>query len=168
MRKEKSKMQRSKRKIISALIALTAPLIVTLVGLAPPASASYQNGEMYNIKKGQCLDAGGGWASAWNCNGSPVQIWTNISNDSRYIQFRANSGQCLDSGQSNTLFSCNGGDYQKFTATWIGGPINGRYYQVFRNVHNSAICIDSGSQYMSTTALGVCEDRQTSQWWSWQ
>ena len=161
-------MQRSKGKIISALTALTAPLIVTLVGLAPPASASYQNGEMYNIRKGQCLDAGGGWASAWNCNGSPVQIWTNISNDSRYIQFRANSGQCLDEGQPNSLFSCNGGDYQKFTATWVGGPIDGRYYQVFRNVHNPAECIDANGVDGSGTAMGYCTANQTYQWWSWQ
>ncbi|MEV0407063.1 hypothetical protein [Actinoallomurus sp. NPDC050550] len=161
-------MQTPKRKIIT-LTALTAPLIATLVGLAPSASASYQNGAMFNIKKGQCLDAGGGWLSAWNCNGSPVQIWTNISNDSRYIQFRANSGKCIDLGQySSSLFSCNGGDYQKFTATWIGGPIDGRYYQVFRNVHNPNICIDSGSQYMWSPGLGVCENNQTSQWWSWQ
>ena len=161
-------MQMPKRKIMT-LTALTASLIATLVGLAPSASASYQNGAMFNIKKGQCLDAGGGWASAWNCNGSPVQIWKNISSDPRYIQFQnPGNGKCLDSGQPSTLYSCNGGDYQKFTATWIGGPIDGRYYQVFRNVHNSFICIDSGQKYMSTTALASCEDNQTSQWWSWQ
>lgn len=160
-------MRMPKRRII-ALAALTAPLIATL-GLAPSASASYQNGEMFNIKKGQCLDAGGGWLSAWNCNGSPVQIWKNISNDSRYIQFQAGNGKCIDLGQiGSSLFSCNGGDYQKFTATWIGGPIDGRYYQVFRNVHDPNICIDSGSQDMWSQGLGVCENNQTSQWWSWQ
>ncbi|MEV0401297.1 hypothetical protein [Actinoallomurus sp. NPDC050550] len=161
-------MQMLKRKIIT-LTALTAPLIATLVGLAPSASASYQNGEMFNITKSQCLDAGGGWLSAWNCNGSPVQIWTNISNVSGQIQFRANSGQCIDAGQPNGLFSCNGGNWQKFTATWVGGPIDGRYYQVFRNVQDPYACIDAiTGDGGPSTGIGNCRDNYTYQWWSWQ
>lgn len=169
-------MRNAKKKV--AALAATVAAIGGLYVAAPAAAhatstsrttsavlspASFGRGAMFNIK-GKCLDGGGGWLSAWPCNGTPAQIWTNISNDSRYVQFQDGLGKCIDSGQSSSLFSCNGGDYQKFTKKWVGGPIDGRFYAVFQNVHNPHLCIDAGP---SGTGLWACADLETNQWWSW-
>jgi hypothetical protein len=141
-----------------------APSMVMLSMATGSASASWRNGEMFNFAKQQCMDGGGGWLSTWSCNGSGVQIWTDVSPDGvTWYQFRDGNGQCVDWGQNSGLYSCNGGDWQQFYAHYVGN-VNGRDWYVFRNGHTNS-CMDGGQPLLA----GGCSPNNTNtwQWWSW-
>lgn len=134
---------------------------------AGPANASWRNGEMYNFAKQQCMDGGGGYLSMWSCNGSGVQIWNDISPYWSY-QFHDGIGQCVDDGQVGTgLFSCNGGNWQQFAATYVGN-VNGRDWYVFKNLQTGN-CLDAGSSSGGIPLSWPCSpnNSNTWQWWSW-
>lgn len=164
-RKEAATRAGKSRLLRMGALALAPALALLLVTTSSgPASASWRNGEMYNHHKAQCMDGGGGWLSAWDCNGSPVQIWTDISSSWTY-QFRDGDGQCVDEGQSTGLFSCNGGNWQQWQATYIGTLSDGRSYYQFKNMQ-TGYCLDSGSNWNGLMSY-PCNANDDYQWWSW-
>lgn len=157
------KLRTTRRALATAAATLALAGGVT-AATAGSASAAWRNGEMYNLAKSECLDGGGGWVSTWGCNGSPVQIWRDIAptTDSTY-QLSDNAGQCLDGGQSNGLFSCNGGDWQRWTVEKVGS-VDGRTYYRFRWAHDASKCLDGGQ---SRQAMWFPCNGGAWQMWSW-
>lgn len=154
---------RNARRAIAMVFAALALAGSAIIATSGTANASWRDGEMFNYHKQQCLDGGGGWLSTWSCNGSSVQIWRDISS-TVYYQLQDSAGQCIDSGQTSGLGSCNGGNYQLWSVSNIG-TVNGRVYDQFRNVHYPNLCLDGGSN-LGMPDAGPCNQGDW-QWFSW-
>ncbi|MGV9296937.1 RICIN domain-containing protein [Amycolatopsis sp. NPDC003676] len=165
MFKEKTARRPGRRTLFRVAIALVAPLLMTIVVANGTANAAWRNGEMYNLAKAQCLDGGGGWVSTWSCNGSAVQIWQDIQpSSSPYYELRDNAGHCLDGGQGNGLFGCNGLDWQLWSVEKMPPTGDGRTYYRFHWARNYGTCLDGGQHRQSMWF--PCNGKPY-QLWSW-
>ena len=164
-------MSHTRNKALRATALMLAPVLFLLFFTAGSANASWRNGALYNQESGKCLDAGPGHLQQYSCNGTAAQRFTDISS-TQYYQLQNGLGKCIDAGQTfaSGLFTCNGGNYQLWTVTYVGSDAAGRSYYQFRNVHYTGDCLDSGQNPNFTGTIGYqigpCNSG-TYQWFSW-
>ncbi|MFE9426084.1 hypothetical protein ACFYNO_24345 [Kitasatospora sp. NPDC006697] len=163
MFKNKQGVKRAMVRIVAGVVAPAALFVVAQTGTA---NAAWKNGEMLNLAKQQCLDGGGGYVSSWSCNGSPVQIWHDISTPgASWYQFQDGNGDCVDPGvgSNNGIGPCNGGSWQWWTKE-APMSVNGQTYYRFRNVHDTSKCLDGGQ---SGNAISFPCNGGNYQYWLW-